>query len=95
MLLLILTEAYSLIKFVFETGFVVDFISVPVTSAFTSATSLIIIGAQLKNLFGYDLSSKEFIDSIKHLFESLNHISLGDSLLSIGCCIFLLLLRVS
>lgn len=78
-----------------DAGFVVDFISVPVTSAFTSATSLIIVGAQLKNIFGYDDKTKEFIDSIKQLAASLPHISLGDLILSIGCCVFLLILRVS
>lgn len=37
---------------VFKLGFIVDFISAPVVSSFSTSTSLIIIGAQLKNLLG-------------------------------------------
>lgn len=76
-------------------GFIVDFISVPVTSAFTSATSLIIIGAQLKNLLGIEYSSKGFADSVYMLLQRLEHSVYWDALLAVGCCVFLLALRVS
>lgn len=76
-------------------GFIVDFISMPVTSAFTSATSLIIIGAQLKNLLGLRYSSKGFADSLAHLVWKIGDTKLGDGVLSVVCCVFLLLLRVS
>lgn len=76
-------------------GFIVDFISMPVTSAFTSATSLIIIGAQLKNLLGLRYSSKGFADSLAHLVWTIGDTKLGDGILSVVCCAFLLLLRVS
>lgn len=79
----------------FGLGFIVDFISVPVTSAFTSATSLIIIGSQLKNLLGIEYSSKGFIDSIHMLIVRLEESVYWDAVLAVGCCIFLLLLRVS
>lgn len=79
----------------FGLGFIVDFISVPVTSAFTSATSLIIIGSQLKNLIGIEYSSKGFIDSIHMLIVRLEESVYWDAILAVGCCIFLLLLRVS
>ena len=75
-------------------GFLVDFISVPVVSAFTSATSLIIIGAQLKNLLGIEYSSKGFADSVYMLIERLEHSVFWDAVLAAGCCIFLLALRV-
>lgn len=73
----------------------VDFISVPVTSAFTSATSLIIIGAQLKNFVGLKFSSKRFADTLYELTTRLGSSSLGDGLLSLVCCVFLLAFRVS
>lgn len=76
-------------------GFLVDFISVPVTNAFTSATSLIIIGSQLKNLLGIRYSSKGFADSLYNLFANIMNSSLGDGLLALVCCVFLLTFRVS
>lgn len=81
-------------KMMFSKGFVVDFISVPVTNAFTSATSLIIIGAQLKNLLGISYSSKGFADSLYNLFIYIGDSQLWDGVLGLVCCIFLLLLRV-
>lgn len=72
-----------------------DFISVPVTNAFTSATSLIIIGAQLKNLLGIKYSSKGFADSLYELFRQIGKSNLWDGVLSIICCLFLLTFRVS
>lgn len=85
-------------SFVFSadnSGFLVDFISVPVTSAFTSATSIIIIGAQLKNLVGISYSSKGFADSIFELFLKIDESQFWDAMLGLGCCVFLLALRVS
>lgn len=72
-----------------------DFISVPVTSAFTSATSLIIIGGQLKNLLGIEYSSKGFGDSVYMLIQRLEHSVYWDAILAVGCCVFLLALRVN
>lgn len=72
-----------------------DFISVPVTSAFTSATSLIIIGAQLKNLLGINYSSKGFADSLYNLVINIGESKLWDGVLGLVCCVFLLLLRVT
>lgn len=71
-----------------------DFISVPVTNAFTSATSLIIIGAQLKNLLGISYSSKGFADSLYNLVINIGDCKLWDGVLGLVCCVFLLLLRV-
>lgn len=75
-------------------GFIVDFISVPVTNAFTSATSLIIIGGQLKNFLGISYSSKGFADSLYNLIVYIGDSKLWDGVLGLVCCVFLLLLRV-
>lgn len=75
-------------------GFIVDFISVPVTSAFTSATSIIIVGSQLKNLLGISYSSKGFGDSLYELFMRMEDSAHWDAILAVGCCVFLLVLRV-
>lgn len=74
-------------------GFIVDFISAPVTSAFTSATAIIIIGSQLKNLLGIKYESKGFFDSIVELCKRIGRTSLGDSTLGLIVILFLLGLR--
>lgn len=90
-----LAGCVELLMGVLRLGFIVDFISTPVTSAFTSATSLIIIGAQLKNLLGVRYSSKGFADSLTQLVLTIGDARLGDGLLGLVCCVFLLALRVS
>lgn len=94
-LLAFLAGCVELLMGVLRLGFIVDFISTPVTNAFTSATSLIIIGAQLKNLLGLRYSSKGFVDSLAHLVWKIGDTRLGDGVLGLVCCVFLLALRVS
>ncbi|KAG4067313.1 hypothetical protein HA402_000304 [Bradysia odoriphaga] len=89
-----LAGCIELLMGILRLGFVVDFISVPVTNAFTSATSLIIIGAQLKNLLGISYSSKGFADSLYNLIVYIGNSQLWDGVLGLVCCVFLLLLRV-
>ena len=76
-------------------GFIVDFISKPVTSAFTSATALIIIASQLKSLLGVKYAAKNFYGFIVNLFDHLEEIEPGDTILGIICIAFLMSLRVS
>lgn len=83
------------INFVFSyKGVIADFISVPVTNAFTSATLLIVSGSQLKNLLGISYSSKGFADSLYNLLIRIDKSKLGDGVLAVCCCVFLLLFRV-
>lgn len=57
---------------VFRLGFVVNFLSHPVISGFTSAAALIIGLSQLKHLLGISLSQSHHVHEI--LFESINRI---------------------
>lgn len=56
-----LTNAFSCIL----PGVLIDFISVPVTVGFTSATSVIIAVSQLKGLLGLKFKSGGFINTMK------------------------------
>ncbi|XP_055586511.1 sodium-independent sulfate anion transporter-like isoform X2 [Uranotaenia lowii] len=80
----------ELLMGVLKLGFLVSFIPIPVTSAFTSATSIIIIGTQLKNLLGISVTGKGFFDTVYALSGKLTETSIGD--LTLGCvgCFFLL-----
>ena len=83
----------ELLMGIFKLGFLVDFIPIPVTSAFTSATSLIIISTQLKPWLGISFKSKGFIATILGLLNRLSDFSLGDFMIGGIGIVFLLLLR--
>jgi sodium-independent sulfate anion transporter 11 len=78
------------------TGFLIDFISTPVTSGFTSAYSVIIIASQLKSLFGLrKFKAKGFVDNIRKLIAHFHETRIWDTTLGICCILLLLILRVS
>ncbi|XP_063704047.1 sodium-independent sulfate anion transporter isoform X2 [Culicoides brevitarsis] len=78
---------------IFKMGFIVDLIPIPVTNAFTSATSLVIIASQLKNVTGLKIMGTNFSTYIYGFFENITEIKLGDCVLGLCCCTALLLLR--
>nr|XP_050844486.1 sodium-independent sulfate anion transporter-like isoform X4 [Vespula vulgaris] len=74
-------------------GFLVDFISIPVTSAFTSAAAIIIIVAQIQGLLGLRYKSYNIIDTMNKTFKNIEKVHLPDVALSFSCIVFLLLFR--
>lgn len=77
-----------------STGVLIDFISIPVTVGFTSATSVIIVVSQLKGLLGLKISSSGFLDTLKKVVQNIGNASPWDSGMSLICIIVLLLFRV-
>ena len=69
-----------------------QFISIPVTSGFTSAAAITIASGQLKSLFGLSWKSNEFLDSWKNLFEHIGEIRLWDTVLGIVSIIILFMM---
>lgn len=55
-LLSLLTGIIEVLMGVFQLGFIIDFVSGPVGSGFTSAASLIILTSQVKDIFGKRVS---------------------------------------
>ncbi|XP_055615206.1 sodium-independent sulfate anion transporter [Toxorhynchites rutilus septentrionalis] len=88
-----LAGVMELLMGILKLGFLVSFIPLPVTSAFTSATSLIIIGTQLKHLFGITLNTNGFFPTIFSLTEKIIHFRVGDLLLGTLAIVFLLSIR--
>lgn len=77
-------------------GFLVQFISIPVTAGFTSAAAITIASGQLKALLGIKAgSSNEFIESWINLVEHIGQVQLWDTVLGVGTIVLLLLLKVS
>lgn len=76
------------------TGFLVDFVSTPVTAAFTSAGAMTIASSQIKSLFGMKFQAEKFFDIWKKVFEHVQDVQLWDTVLGLSCCTILLLMRV-
>lgn len=75
---------------ILKLGFLVQFISVPVTVGFTTAAAITIASGQINPLFGLKSPSNEFIEAWAHFFTHLNAIKIYDCILGIGTLIFLL-----
>lgn len=72
----------------------VDFISPCLTSGFTSASAVIIIVAQLKNLLGIRLKSHDTFEVLKELSHRYGETKLYDTLLGCSCIVFLFIFKV-
>jgi sodium-independent sulfate anion transporter 11 len=77
-----------------STGVLVDFISIPVTVGFTSATSVIIACSQLKGLLGLNFKANGFLDTIHEVWNNILETRPWDATLGFTCIVVLLLLRV-
>ncbi|XP_011175247.2 sodium-independent sulfate anion transporter isoform X2 [Solenopsis invicta] len=92
-LLCFLAGCVEFLMGVLNLGFLVDFISVPVTSGFMSAGSLIIIIAQLQGLLGLRYKSKNIADNLYKIVTHITEIRPADFALGIFSIVFLLIFR--
>ncbi|KAK2581784.1 hypothetical protein KPH14_002262 [Odynerus spinipes] len=92
-LLTLLAGCVELMMGLLNLGFLVDFISIPVTSAFTSAAAIIIIVAQVQGLLGLRYKSYSMIDNVYKAFQNIANVNLADVALSSSCIVFLLFFR--
>ncbi|XP_025074802.1 sodium-independent sulfate anion transporter, partial [Pogonomyrmex barbatus] len=92
-LLAFLSGCLQLLMACLRLGVLIDFISIPVTVGFTSATSVIIVVSQLKGLLGLKISSQGFIDTVTKVFQNIGNTNLWDAGMSISCITILLLFR--
>ncbi|XP_050298002.1 sodium-independent sulfate anion transporter [Anthonomus grandis grandis] len=92
-LLCFLSGVVQLIMSILHLGVLVDFISIPVTVGFTSATSVIIGSSQFASLLGLKISANGFFDTMTKLFQNIHLTKMADFGLGIGCIVSLLLLR--
>ncbi|XP_063240337.1 sodium-independent sulfate anion transporter-like [Bacillus rossius redtenbacheri] len=93
-LLTFLCGCVQLLMGLLNLGILVDFISIPVTSGFTTATSLIIAAAQLKGLLGLrSVSAHDFVGSLKGVVVNARETRMWDAVLGVSCIVVLLLIR--
>ena len=81
--------------FCFISGFIIDFVSDPVSSGFTSAVSLIIFTSQVKDILGIKAKGNTFLEIWTSLFQNMRDTTLWDPILGISCIVVLLSMRVS
>ncbi|SHJ70164.1 sulfate permease, SulP family [Arenibacter nanhaiticus] len=83
LLLSFMVGAFQLVLGLFRMGFLVNFMSRPVISGFTSAAALIIIFGQIKHLLGLKMeNSSKFHELVLHAFQKIPETNFYD--LAIG-----------
>lgn len=89
-----LTGALILLLGVLNLGFIVDFISLPVTVGFTAAAAITIGSSQVRSLLGQPGSGNEFLESWINVFKYITNVKLYDSILGVSTIVILLALKV-
>ncbi|XP_046658848.1 sodium-independent sulfate anion transporter-like [Homalodisca vitripennis] len=77
----------------FQLSFLVEFVSIPVISAFTTASALLLIATQLKGLFGLNYVSDTFVDSLLTFGSHISETRLWDIVLGATSIVILLALE--
>lgn len=76
-----------------DLGFLVQFISLPVTVGFTTAAALSIGSLQVKSLLGLPGGATEFIEAWRHIFDTIGHTKLWDCVLGCSSIVVLIALK--
>lgn len=79
--------------FLLNLGFVVQFIPLPVISAFTSAGAILIINAQIRSWLGLTGVRPDFFDSVYDTFSKLPETRKWDATLGVVCMAFLVAIK--
>ncbi|XP_011689187.1 PREDICTED: sodium-independent sulfate anion transporter-like isoform X2 [Wasmannia auropunctata] len=92
-LLCFLSGCITILLGVLRLGFLIEFISIPVVSGFTSAASVIIACSQIKNLLGLNIHGEKFVEIWVELAHHITDTKIPDLILSCCCILFLLVLK--
>ncbi|CAH0723053.1 unnamed protein product, partial [Brenthis ino] len=92
-LLNFLTGLVELLMGVLGLGFLINFVSGPVSSGFTSAVALMIATSQVKDLFAITVTGTTFLQQWISVFRNIHNASLWDPVLGFVCIALLLSMR--
>ncbi len=92
-LLALMVGLIQLVLGLFKLGFLVNFLSHPVISGFTSAAALIIGFSQLKHLFGFDIPRGKVHEVVLNIIYNLDAVNLPSLMIGMGSIIIILALR--
>lgn len=92
-LLALLSGLVELLMGALGLGFLVNFVSGPVSSGFTSAVALMIATSQVKDLFAIRVTGTTFLQQWISIFRNIGDAALWDPVLGFVCIALLLSLR--
>ncbi|XP_055851243.1 sodium-independent sulfate anion transporter-like [Episyrphus balteatus] len=92
-LLTFITGLIEVLMGILRLGFLVDFVSGPVNSGFTSAVALIILTSQMKNLINVRTTGSTFVEMWTSVIKNINKAHIPDTALGLGSITFLLIFR--
>lgn len=84
----------QLLMGLFGLGFLIDFVSGPVSSGFTSAVALIIVTSQVKDVLGITAKGSTFVQIWTGIFQDIQNTRFWDTVLGLSCILLLLVMRV-
>lgn len=93
-LLSFLTGLIEIAMGVMGLGFLLNFVSGPVSSGYTSAVSLIILSSQVKDIFGIKAKGQTFVDMWSSILQNIHTIRVNDTVMGVSCLFVLLLMRL-
>lgn len=93
-LLCFLTGVLELLMGLLGLGFIIDFVSGPVSSGFTSAAALIIVTSQIKDILAIKVKGATFTEQWISIFSEIHKSSIWDAVLGISCIAVLLIMRI-
>ncbi|XP_013143122.1 PREDICTED: sodium-independent sulfate anion transporter-like [Papilio polytes] len=80
----------TLVAGIAQLGFLVDFVSLPVVSGFTSAAAITIASSQIKGLLGLKFNAESFKATWEGVIHHIGDTRMQDTLLGLACCIVLM-----
>lgn len=80
---------------IYITGFIFEFISLPVIKGFSSATAILVIESQIKVLMGISYLVPGFLISVQTLLRRYHEANYGDLLMGGSAIVFLIVFAVS
>lgn len=93
-LLCFLAGVIELLMGIMGLGFLIDFVSGPVSYGFTSAVSLIILSSQIKDILGIAAKGQTFVTIWTQIIENIHNTRPTDAILGLTCIAILLIMRV-
>ncbi len=93
-LLALIVGAIQLLMGIFRLGFIVNFLSKPVISGFTSAAAIIIGVNQFRNLLGVDfIRSNQIRDVAIDIFYNIKELHVSTTIIGVTAAIIIIILR--
>jgi SulP family sulfate permease len=93
-LLALMVGAIQLLMGIFRLGFIVNFLSRPVISGFTSAAALIIGFNQFRNLFGVDfIRSNQIQYVIQDIWKHIKELDIPTTIIGLSAALIIIVLR--